>query len=103
MSRFDEIELPDWATVTASTAHDLADLPESVTNTTEAAIALALARKLDSGGEMSVAPVSKELREVMSLLRAAADAQSGRGDVVDDLGDRFAARRAAAKASQSPA
>lgn len=103
MSRFDEIELPDWATVTASTAHDLAALPESVTDTTEAAIALALARKLDSGGEMSVAPVSKELREVMSLLRVAADAQSGRGDVVDDLGDRFAARRAAAKASQSPA
>jgi hypothetical protein len=100
MSRFHDIELPDWATVTASTAHDLAQLPDTVTNTTEAAIALALARKLDSGGEMSVAPVSKELREVMALLRTNAENQTGRGDVVDDLSDRFAARRAAAKAAQ---
>lgn len=95
MSRFEEIELPEWASVTACTALELAGLPESVSAGAEAAIALALARKLDSGGEMSVAPVSKELREVLGLLRSRASAcvvvKEAGG--IADLSARIAARR----------
>ena|SRR6476661_663201 len=96
VSRFDEIELPEWALVTAMVATDLARLPVSVTDSTEAAIALALAHKLDSGGELSVAPVSKELREVMAILRSRADSLGDSGDSVDELGAARAARRAGA-------
>lgn len=96
VSRFDEIELPEWALVTTMAANDLSRMPGSVTDATEAAIALALARKLDSGGELSVAPVSKELREVMALLRSRADSLGDSGDSVDELGAVRAARRAGA-------
>lgn len=96
MSRFDEIELPEWASVTSMVAADLLRLPDSVTDACEAAIALALARKLDSGGELSVAPVSKELREVMGLLRSRAGLLGETGDAVDELGAARAARRSGA-------
>jgi len=96
VSRFDEIELPEWAAVSVSVASDLARLPVSVTDCAEAAIALALARKLDSGGEISVAPVSKELREVLALLRARAGLLGEMGDAVDELGAARAARRSGA-------
>lgn len=96
-SRFSEIELPEWASVTASVASELACLPESVTAAPEAAIALALARKLDSGGEVSVAPVSKELREVLALLRLEAPAERNEVGGLGDLTARIAARRAASE------
>lgn len=103
MSRFDEIELPDWAYVTAATVADLDRLPVSITDCVESAIALALARKLDSGGELSVAPVSKELRDVMVLLRSRAESLGGVVSAVDSLADRFAARRARVASGNSGA
>lgn len=98
-------ELPDEAIVSVSAAvlRDLAEWPADVTMTTDAAIALALAAKLDRGGEISVAPVAKELAAVMDRLREAAGVSRGasvkesgsRG--LGDLTSRIAARRAASE------
>ena len=97
--------LPDEAIVSVSEAvlRDLAEWPSDVTMTTDAAIALALAHKLDRGGEISVAPVAKELAAVMDRLRSAAQARQARGDSVDDLAAARRARRATAAASESAA
>jgi hypothetical protein len=75
---------------------DLDSMPESVQNTTEAATALALAREMDMGRQLSIAPVAKELRGIMELLRSWATAAAPSGDAVDDLAAARAARRAGA-------
>lgn len=86
--------MTDVLTVSAAVLRDLEGLPEGVVNSTDAAIALALASKLDRGGEISVAPVAKELATVMDRLRSAGQDRSA-GDGVDDLAAARAARRAA--------
>lgn len=98
-------EVPDEAitAVSAAVLRDLAQWPADVTMTTDAAIALALAAKLDRGGEISVAPVARELAAVMDRLRHAAGSSPGasaeesgsRG--LGDLTARIAARRAASE------
>lgn len=95
-------ELPDEAIVPVSEAvlRDLAQWPADVVVTTDAAIAIALAHKLDRGGEISVAPVAKELAAVMDRLRSAAQARQARGDGVDDLTAARAVRRATASTSE---
>lgn len=81
--------------VAEAVIRDLEAMPEHILTSTEAAAAVALARKLDAGGEISVAPVAKELREVMKFLRDLAGTREREGDDVDDLAAARAARRAA--------
>ena len=78
---------------------DLARLPVALQETTAAATAITLARELDRGRVMSTAPVSKELRETMRDLAAAAVEFEVKGDAVDDLNARRAARRQGMSAS----
>jgi hypothetical protein len=82
--------------VEAAVRRDLARLPEQLQGTTATATAIALARELDRGRLMSTAPVAKELRETMRELAAASGQFEVKGDAVDDLNARRAARRAAA-------
>jgi hypothetical protein len=84
--------------VEAAVLRDLAHLPLALRETTAAATAIALARELDRGRLMSTAPVAKELRETMRELAASAIEFEPKGDAVDDLNARRAARRAAASA-----
>lgn len=79
--------------VEVAVLRDLARLPVALRETTAAATAIALARELDRGRLMSTAPVAKELRETMRELIAAAVEFEVKGDAVDDLNARRAARR----------
>lgn len=74
----------------------LADMPPSVQDTVEAEMALSAAGEIDAGRQMSIAPVMKELRSLMELLRSWSTAQTDSGDDVDDLAARRAERRAGA-------
>jgi len=80
--------------VVAAVLRDLSRLPVVVRDTTEAATAVALARELDRGRLMSTAPVAKELRATVELLRQMAALQEEAGDAVDDLAAKRAVRRA---------
>jgi hypothetical protein len=84
--------------VEAAVLRDLAALPAVLRESTSAATAIALARELDRGRLMSTAPVAKELRETMRELAAVAAQVEVKGDAVDDLNARRAARRRAASA-----
>jgi hypothetical protein len=79
--------------VAEAVIRDLEAMPEQIQASTEAAAAVALARKLDAGGEISVAPVAKELREVMRFLRDLTGTREREADDVDDLAARRAERR----------
>lgn len=100
---------PEQGHVVVALRAELALLPERVRVSTEAAVALELARQVDQG--LSLATASRELTRVMAVLRAMAPAAQqkpsppGEGDDVDeaarrpgvaDLAARAAARRAAA-------
>jgi hypothetical protein len=85
--------------VEQAVTRDLARLPAALRETTSAATAIALARELDRGRLMSTAPVAKELRETMRELAAAAVEIEVKGDAVDDLNARRAARRQGMSAS----
>lgn len=80
--------------VVAAVQRDLDLMPEEVQLTTEAASALALARELDIGRQLSIAPVAKELRGIMELLRAWATERATETDPVDDLAALRERRRA---------
>jgi hypothetical protein len=69
---------------------DLADLPERLQRGALAAAALELARTIDQG--LNQAGSTKELRAVMAELRTQGPVQA-KGDAVDDLNARRAARR----------
>lgn len=83
----------EYSVVTA-VRRDLDLMPETVQLTTEAASALALARELDIGRQLSIAPVAKELRGIMELLRAWATEQASESDPIDDLAALRERRRA---------
>lgn len=72
----------------------LLDMPDVVRSSAEAVLALALAAEIDAGRQLSIAPVSKELRTVLELLRSWAAAGTETGDAVDDLSAARAARLA---------
>lgn len=72
----------------------LLDMPQVVRSSAEAVLALALAAEIDAGRQLSIAPVSKELRTVLELLRSWAAAGTETGDAVDDLSAARAARLA---------
>jgi hypothetical protein len=74
----------------------LAKMPEVVQDTVEAEMALSAAGEIDAGRQLSIAPVMKELRSLMELLRSWSTAQTDSGDDVDDLAARRAERRAGA-------
>lgn len=81
--------------LTDRVAKRLADMPEAVQDTVEAQMALSAAGEIDAGRQMSIAPVMKELRGLMELLRSWSTTQTDSGDDVDDLAAARAARRAA--------
>lgn len=72
----------------------LADMPQAVQDTVEAEMALSAAGEIDAGRQLSIAPVMKELRSLMELLRSWSTEQTDSGDSVDDLAAARAARRA---------
>lgn len=72
----------------------LATMPEDVQATVEAQMALSAAGEIDAGRQLSIAPVMKELRTLMELLRSWAAAQTETGDDVDELARARASRRA---------
>jgi hypothetical protein len=96
--------------VVAALRRELEALPDVVQTSTEAAVALQLARQVDQG--LSMTSASRELTRVMAVLRRlGADAKAAeprkrtdepppagmdRGPGVSDLAARAAARRAAA-------
>lgn len=71
----------------------LAGMPESVQQTVEAEMAISAAAEIDAGRQLSIAPVMKELRTLMELLRSWSDAQTDSGDDIDELTKRRAERR----------
>lgn len=71
----------------------LADMPEAVQATVEAQMAISAAQEIDAGRQLSIAPVMKELRTLMELLRSWSDAQADSGDDIDELTKRRAERR----------
>lgn len=71
----------------------LADMPQAVQDTVEASMAISAAQEIDAGRQLSIAPVMKELRTLMELLRSWATVQTETGDDVDDLARRRAERR----------
>jgi hypothetical protein len=96
--------------VVAALRRELEALPDVVQTSTEAAVALQLARQVDQG--LSMTSASRELTRVMAVLRRlGAEAEAAkprrneerpagqaadRGPGVTDLATRAAARRAAA-------
>ncbi|MGH3672181.1 MAG: hypothetical protein ACRDSH_16365 [Pseudonocardiaceae bacterium] len=72
----------------------LDEMPQAVQGTAEATLAISLAGEIDAGRQLSIAPVSKELRGLLELLRSWATEQAETGDAVDELGAARAARRA---------
>ena len=83
-------------TVVDAVKTDLAELPERLQRGALAAAALELARTIDQG--LNQAGSTKELRAVMAELRAQAPMQP-KGDAVDELNRRRAARRRRAAAT----
>lgn len=81
--------------VEGAVVQELKSMPERISSRAEAATAIVLARKLDAGGDFPMAPVARELREVLGFLRALAleDQVVEAVDAVDDLNKRRAARR----------
>jgi hypothetical protein len=63
----------------------LADMPQSVQDTVEAEMALSAAGEIDAGRQMSIAPVMKELRSLMELLRSWSTEQTDSGDKLDEF------------------
>lgn len=69
----------------------IARMPIAVQDTVESQMALSLATEIDAGRQLSIAPVSKELRTIMEQLRAWSAEVAPVADPVDD---QIAARRA---------
>lgn len=72
----------------------LEGMPEDVQATVEAQMAISAAAEIDAGRQLSIAPVMKELRTLMELLRSWSDAQANSGDSIDELARARAERRA---------
>lgn len=72
----------------------LEGMPADVQATVEAQMAISAAAEIDAGRQLSIAPVMKELRTLMELLRSWSDAQTDTGDVVDEFTRARAERRA---------
>lgn len=72
----------------------LEGMPEDVQATVEAQMAISAAAEIDAGRQLSIAPVMKELRTLMELLRSWSDAQADSGDSIDELARARAERRA---------
>ena len=72
------------------------DMPEQVRTGPEALLALTLARHVDAAPVERIAPLTKELRAALAGLREAVNRAGKRGDTVDELRAKRAARRSAA-------
>lgn len=81
--------------VETAVLRDLERMPVAVRSLTEAGMAVVLGREMDAGRQLSIAPVSRELRELMEVLRGWAEASGDTGDEVDELAALRAARREA--------
>ena len=88
--------MPSKTPLSDRVARVIADMPESVQASAEAVLAQSLAGEIDAGRQMSIAPVAKELRSLLELLRSWAELQADTGDDVDELARARAARRSGA-------
>ena len=97
---------PDWVSLVGfdplsetkeqdAVLRDLTKLPMGMRSCTEAVLATSLGQEIDARRALSIGGVSKELRELMGVLRGWAEASDDAGDVVDELGAARAARREA--------
>lgn len=94
--------MPKADGVTPGVAGEVAALPEHMRQTPEALLCLALARQMDAATTpRDAATVSKELRAALAALREAIARAGKRGDVVDEIGARRAARRSTAAEAAS--
>ena len=90
-------------TVPDAVRAEVDDLPEPLRTIPQAAMCLALADAMDAATiPRDVAGVSRELRAALDALREAVNRAGKRGDVVDEIGKRRAARRSAATADPGP-
>lgn len=79
--------------LTARVQKVLDAMPKEVQDTVEAEMALSAASEIDAGRQLSIAPVMKELRTLMELLRSWSALQAETGDDIDELTRRRAERR----------